>query len=166
MQEGFLFKGNKLCVIACPLMELLVREAHGGFLAGHIGLNKTLKVIRDHFFWPKMGEDVHRVVSRCFIYHKVKSQFHYGLYTPLPVPVRPWEDISMDFVVALPRTQRGNDSIMVVIDRFSMMAYFVACHKADDASHVVDLYFKETIRLHEVPRTIVSYRDTKFLSHF
>jgi len=55
---------------------------------------------------------------------------------------------------------------MVVVDRFSKMAHFVAYHKADNVSHVVDLYFKEIITLHGVPRTIVTDRDTKFLSHF
>ena len=166
LQEGFLFKGNKLCIPSCPFRELLVREAHGGSLAGHFGINKTLDILREHFFWPKMGEDVHKVVSRCAICHQAKSQFHQGLYCPLPVPLRPWEDVSMDFIVALPRTQRGKDSVMVVVDRFSKMAHFIACHKADDASHIADLYMKEVIRLHGVPKTIVSDRDTKFLSHF
>jgi len=143
-----------------------MREAHGGSLAGHFRMNKTLDILKEHFHWPKMGEDVHRVVSSCSIYHKAKSQFHQGLYTPLPVPLRPWEGVSMDFVVALPRTQRGKESVMVVVDRFTKMAHFVACHKADDASHIADIYLREIIRQHGVPKTIVSDRDTKFLSHF
>ena len=105
-------------------------------------------------------------ILRCETCIKAKLTFHKGEYKPLPIADKPWEHVSMDFVVALPWTQRGNDAILVVIDRFSKMAHFIACRKVDDANNVAKLYFAKVVRLHGVPRTIVSDRDSKFLSSF
>ncbi|WVZ58323.1 hypothetical protein U9M48_008604 [Paspalum notatum var. saurae] len=124
-------------------------------------------LLSDHFFWPHMRRDVQRHVGCCIVCLKAKSRLNpHGLYTPLPIPHVPWEDISMDFVLGLPQSPRGRDYIFVVVDRFSKMAHFIPCHKSDDASHVADLFFREIVCLHGIPKTIVSDRDTKFLSYF
>ena len=167
INDGFVFRANRLCIPVGSVHLLLMQEAHGGGLMGHFGAKKMEDVLASHLFWPKMRRDVKRFVGHCTTCQKAKSRLNpHSLYMPLPVPSIPWADISMDFELGLPRTKRGRDSIFVVVDRFSKMAHFIPCHKSDDAVHIADLFFKDIVRLHGMPSTIVSDRDAKFLSHF
>ncbi|KAL4347069.1 hypothetical protein GQ457_17G008780 [Hibiscus cannabinus] len=165
--DGYLFRLNKLCIPQGSLREFLVHEAHGGGLMGHFGVTKTLDIVMEHFFLPHMRKTVAKICASCLTCKQAKSKvMPHGLYTPLPIPSSPWIDLSMDFILGLPRTKKGQDSIFVVVDRFSKMAHFISCHKTDDAMHVADLFFRDVVRLHGIPRTVVSDRYVKFLSHF
>jgi hypothetical protein len=137
------------CVPNYFLRELLVREAHGGGLMGRFRIAKTLDVLHEHFYWSNMKRDVQIICDRCITYRQAKSRvMPHGLYTPLPVPKEPWVDVSMDFILGLPRFRKGRDSIFVVVDIFSKMTHFIACHKTDDATNTTDLFFREVIQLH------------------
>ena len=84
----------------------------------------------------------------------------------MSVPTRPWVYIFMDFVLGLLMSKKGKDSIFVVVDRFSKMTHFIACRKTDDASHIANLFSRQIVRLHDIPRSIVSDHDVKFLRYF
>jgi hypothetical protein len=113
LREGLLYRANKLCIPVSSVHLLLLQEAHGCGLMGYFGVKKMEDMLAAHFFLPRIRRDVERYVSRCTTCNKVKSQLNpYGLYMPLPVPRAPWEDISMDFILGLPRTQRGRDNVL------------------------------------------------------
>jgi len=113
-------------------------------------------MLKEKFFWPHMKREIQNYcASYLNCLHAKSSAMPARMYTPLPVASTPWEDISIDFVLGLPRTSRGVDSIFVVVDHFSKMAHFIPCHKVDDASNIARLFFREVVRLHGLPKTIV-----------
>nr|GEU83852.1 RNA-directed DNA polymerase [Tanacetum cinerariifolium] len=165
--DGYLFKGVRLCIPLCSLREAIILEGHAGGVAGHFERDKTLPLLREQFYCPKMERDVNRLLERCCTCHLAKTHSsNVGLYTPLSVPIAPWEDVSLDFVLGLPHTQQAKDYVMVIVDRFLKTAYFVTCSKTFDASQVARLYFVEIVKLHGVPKNLTSDRDVKFMSHF
>jgi hypothetical protein len=167
IQNGLLFKGNQLCIPNCSMRENLLKEKHSGGLAGHFGHNKTFAKLSEAYFWTRMRTDVKKFIDICRIFqHSKGRKQNAGFYQSLPIPKRLWDEISMDFVLGLPRTQRRHDSIFVVVDRFSKMAHFIPCQKTSDVTHITNFFFKEIVRLHGLPRSIVSDRDTKFIRHF
>ncbi|GJV92162.1 putative nucleotidyltransferase, ribonuclease H [Tanacetum coccineum] len=164
IHDGFLFKGIQLCIHDTSLILKIIKELHG---EEHVSRDRTLQFVQASYFWPTMRKEVDRYVKRCRICQVLKgTDTNAGLYMPLHVPVQPGVDINMDFVLGLPRTQRGNDSIFVVVDRFSKMVHFIPSKKTTDAVNVAQLFFRDVYRLHGLPSSIVSDRDTRFLSHF
>ena len=87
-----------------------------------------------------------------------------GYLQPLPIPVWKWEDVSMDFVVGLPRTSKGYDSIWVIVDRLTKSAHFIPVDTKYIAKKYAEIYFDRIVTLHGVPLTIISDRGSVFLS--
>ncbi|KAE8718992.1 DnaJ protein ERDJ2A [Hibiscus syriacus] len=108
--DGFLFRMNRLCIPQSSLREFLVHESHAGGLMGHFGIHKTLDIVMEHFFWPHMRKTVEKICASCITCKQAKSKVNpNGLYTPLPISSSPWIDLSMDFILGLPRTKKGRD---------------------------------------------------------
>ena len=91
IHDGYLFRGKQLCISDCSLREAIIREAHGDGLARHLGRDKTLILVQEKFYWPKLVQHVEKIVSKCVTCHKAKMHGNnVGLYTPLPIPTAPW----------------------------------------------------------------------------
>ena len=126
-----------------------------------------MSLLKEKYYWPKMYKYAQKFVKSCGVCQVAKrvSQ-NVSLYTPITNPEKPWTYIRMDFVLGLLNTSKGYDYIFVVVDRFSKMAYFIPCKKTLDVEHVIELFFKEIVRLYELLKSIISDRDSKFVGYF
>jgi hypothetical protein len=142
LHEGLLFKNIKLCIPKCLMRENLIKEKNNGRMSGHFGQDKTFAQENAFYFLSGMQNKETKFVEKCGICQHAKGRSqNKRLYQPLPIPSRPWDSINMDFVLGLPKKQRGNDSIYVVVDIFSKMAHFVACRKTSDTTNIANLFF-------------------------
>eukprot|EP00253_Pinus_taeda_P029627 PITA_29627 len=118
-------------------------------------------------YWPRMVDSVSRFIRGCSLCATSKpSNRKLGLYTPLPVPSRPWESISMDFVGGLPKSRKQHDYLYVVVDRFSKMCILMPCKKTITAEQTAELFFHHVWIHFGLPTSIISDRDSRFVGNF
>ncbi|RZB46923.1 Leucine aminopeptidase 1 isoform B [Glycine soja] len=150
-----------------PLINTLLTEYHATPTGGHAGVTKTLASILENFQWPGLRDDVKQFVAKCVDCQVTKYEARKiaGLLCPLPVPNRPWEDLSLDFIVGLPPYQ-GNTTILVVVDRFSKGIHLGMLPATHTAHMTASLFINIVVKIHGIPRSLVSDRDPLFISRF
>ena len=130
-------------------------------------VKKTSNYIRWSYWWPQMATDIEafcRSCGKCQT-NKTNTLKPEGFLHSLPIPDKPWQSVGMDFMGPLPQSL-GNDYLLVIIDRLMSQVHLVPTMTRVTAKEVAWLFLKEVVRLHGVPKSIVSYRDTKFTSMF
>jgi hypothetical protein len=142
------------------VQEIIISDAHQTL--GHMGKLRTANYIKRYCWWPSLTKQVDAFCKSCGTCQTTKSSTTppSGLLHSLPVATFPWESIGMDFVGPL-RDNKGYNYLLVVIDRFSSMVHIIPTTTTVNALGVADLYFKEIVRLHGLPKLIVSDRDSE-----
>lgn len=169
LEEGLLrTKGSRLYVPkGGNLRKSLIAECHDTLWAGHPGGERTLALVQRAYYWPQMRDEVEAYVRSCLICQQDKADHlkPKGLLEPLPIPSRPWESVSMDYITGLPKV--GDlGSIIVVVDRFSKYATFIAAPKHVTAEATAHLFFAQIVKYWGLPKDIVSDRDPRFAGIF
>jgi transposase InsO family protein len=145
-----------------------LHEMHDTPTSGHLGMNKTLRKLRQRVYWYGMDGDVLQYVRSCLTCSSTKAshQLPAGKLVPLPIPHRPWETIGLDFIGPLPKTSNFYNCILVVVDKLTKMGHFIPTNTEVTAQQVAKLVMREVIRLHGVPSNVISDRDPRFTSAF
>jgi len=135
-------------------------------LSTHPGSSKIYQDLKSYYWCPGRKRDITEYLARCLSCQRVKIEHQKlrDLLQPLPIPIRKWEHITMDFVIGTPRTRKYHDAIWVIVDRLTKSAHFLVMKATFNVEQLTELYIIEIVQLHGVPLSIVSNRDTKLAS--
>ena len=149
------------------LRRELLKETHDTRWAGHPGEERTLALLARSFHWPKMKEDVQAYVKTCHVCQvdKTERKKEAGLLQPLPIPEKPWQCVSMDFITGFPKVESFG-SVLVVVDRFSKYAVFIPAPSECPAEEAARIFFSNVVKHFGMPEDIMSDRDSRFTGRF
>jgi hypothetical protein len=156
--QGVLWFKDRIVVPKdAELHQQILDEAHLSRYSIHPGSTKMYQDLKQHYWWTKIKIEIARYVAKCDTCRRVKAVHMKtaGALQSLPIPTWKWEDISMDFVVGLPKNSKGYDSIWVIVDRLTKTSHFLPVKTDHPVVVYAQLYIARILSLHGVPKTIV-----------
>ncbi|WVZ75895.1 hypothetical protein U9M48_023914 [Paspalum notatum var. saurae] len=168
-EQGTLWYKNRICVPNVDsIRKLILSEAHDTAYSIHPGSTKMYYDLKERFWVYGMKRAVAEYVDICDTCQRVKAEHQRpaGLLQPLKVPEWKWEEKTMDFIMGLPHTQKGYNSIWVVVDRLTKVAHFIQVNITYSGAKLADLYISRIVCLHGVPKRIIFDRGSQFTSRF
>lgn len=168
LESGILrYKGRIYVGDSNSIRTILLQDYHSSAFGRHLGIRATYQRIKGLFYWPGLKKKVENYIRECPMCQVTKSEnIHIpGLLNPLEIPDMAWTHISMDFIEGLPKSH-GKDVILVVVDRLTKYAHFVAMSHPYSVEQVVEVLMNNIHKLHGMPMAIVTDRDRIFTSQF
>src|ERR1700731_4141142 len=166
--DGLLRERGRIYVLDVNDLRLRVlRVRHDHPLAGHFGRTKTTALVFRDYTWPKLRGFVLDFCKSCTICGRVKAPRHklYGMLKQLPIPEKPWNSISMDFIEQLPKSS-GFTAILVVVDRFMKQGIFILMTNEVNSAELARLFVLHIFSKHRVPLHVTSNCGSEFVSCF
>jgi hypothetical protein len=150
------------------LHRKIMDEAHCSRYSIHLGANKMYQYLKKNFWWTWMKREIAKYASECDTCRRVKADHLRPIENlqPLSIPEWKWENICMDFIVGLPRTSWGYNSIWVIVDRLTKSAHFIPISTTYKVRQYAELYLSHIISYHGIPKTIISDRWSIFVARF
>ncbi|GAU11620.1 hypothetical protein TSUD_346120 [Trifolium subterraneum] len=168
VRDGLLYWKHRIVIpVDDALLQQVLKEFHSSPIGGHAGMTRTLARIQAQFYWPNMKQDIVQYVQNCLVCQQTKTTntLPAGLLQPLPIPSQIWEDLAMDFITGLP-SSHGYTVILVVVDRLTKYAHFIPMKTDYSSKSVAEVFMQNVVKLHGLPKSIVSDRDKVFTSAF
>jgi hypothetical protein len=162
------FKDRQCFPNITSIRELILKEALETAYSIHPGSEKMYQDLKRRFWWYGMKRKIAKYVAKCDSCQRIKAEHQRpaGLLQPLQIPQWKCDEIGMDFIVGLPRTRAGYDSIWVVVDRLTKTAHFISVKTTYNSAVLAELYMSRIVCLHGIPKKIVSDRGTSLLLTF
>ncbi|KAL0192360.1 hypothetical protein M9458_010656 [Cirrhinus mrigala] len=151
--------------VPLSLRPRVLSQVHTTPSSGHPGIEASLHLLRNRFWWPTLRQDTIKFVQSCAVCNITKTprRLPAGLLQPLPVPQRPWSHLAVDFVTDLPPSN-GYTTILSVVDRFSKGCRFIPLPKLPTAMETAEHLCNWVFRLYGLPEDILSDRGPQFTS--
>ena len=172
LRKGRIYYRERLYIPEVDELRLRIfRLCHDSALAGHPGKAKLMELVARTYWWPEWSKHSAQYTRNCHACRRAKpSRLRYqGALRPLPVPERRWTDITVDFIEGLPPSPNLDGvlctNILVVVDRLSKQAHYVAC-KGTTAKDTANMFYHYIFKYHGLPSSITSDRGTQFVNHF
>jgi hypothetical protein len=146
----------------------IMNEAHCSRYSIHSGTNKMYQDLKKNFWWMRMKREIAKYVSECDTCQRLKVDHLRPARNlqPLSILEWKWENICMDFIMGLPRTSRGYNSIWVIMDRLTKSVNFILISTTYRVRQYAELYMSHVVRYHGIPKTIISNIGSIFVAHF
>ena len=128
-------RGFNYLWVSDNLQLMVIRDVHDQIATKHLGYKKPINLIARNYYWPELKKMVWRYIQNCHSCRRAKAprDRYNSLLKPLPIPSRPWTDVTLDFVTGLP-ISNGFNTILMVVDCLTKERHYPPCTTDDNGT--------------------------------